>query len=152
MKKQVRQNYIIEIIEQVETETQEELASELKARGIDVTQATLSRDMRELDLVKVAGTYKKHKYAKASSADAHTDKKMLNLFINCVIGVECAQNIVVVKTLSGNGNTAGIVIDKMDLEEIVGSVAGDDTVIIVTKSGDAAERVAHKLNALFNAK
>lgn len=151
MKKQVRQNHIIEIIEQVETETQEELASELKARGIDVTQATLSRDMRELDLVKVAGTYKKHKYAKASSA-AHTDKKMLNLFINCVIGVECAQNIVVVKTLSGNGNTAGIVIDKMDLEEIVGSVAGDDTVIIVTKSGDAAERVAHKLNALFNAK
>ena len=149
MKKQVRQNHIIEIIEQVETETQEELASELKARGIDVTQATLSRDMRELDLVKVAGTYKKHK---ASSADAHTDKKMLNLFINCVIGVECAQNIVVVKTLSGNGNTAGIVIDKMDLEEIVGSVAGDDTVIIVTKSGDAAERVAHKLNALFNAK
>lgn len=152
MKKQVRQSHILEIISQVETETQEELAAELKARGIEVTQATLSRDIRELDLVKISGTYKKHKYAKATSEDAHTDRKLLNLFTNCVLDIINAQNIVVVKTLSGNGNTAGIVVDRLEIEEVVGSVAGDDTLLIVTKNNDAALRVVTKLRGLLEEK
>lgn len=152
MNKKLRQNHILEIISRVETETQEELANELSRCGIEVTQATLSRDIRELNLVKTAGIYKKHKYSKTTDIDAHTDKKRLNLFVNCVVDVEAAQNIVVVKTLGGNGNSAGVVVDGLALSEVVGSVAGDDTLIIVTKTNEAAQKVVKKLHDILESK
>ena len=149
MNKRLRQKMILEIIESIETETQEDLAQELQKKGILVTQATLSRDIRELNLIKTAGKYKKHKYAAGRSENEHADKKFLNVFLNCVTDIESAQNIVVVKTLNGNGNSAGIVVDNMNMTEIVGSVAGDDTLLIVTKSNEDAERVTKKLKEYF---
>lgn len=148
MNKRLRQKMILDIIESIETETQEDLAQELQKKGILVTQATLSRDIRELNLIKTAGKYKKHKYANRSENE-HADKKFLNVFLNCVTDIESAQNIVVVKTLNGNGNSAGIVVDNMNMTEIVGSVAGDDTLLIVTKSNEDAERVTKKLKEYF---
>lgn len=148
MNKRLRQKMILDIIESIETETQEDLAQELQKKGILVTQATLSRDIRELNLIKTAGKYKKHKYASISENE-HADKKFLNVFLNCVTDIESAQNIVVVKTLNGNGNSAGIVVDNMNMTEIVGSVAGDDTLLIVTKSNEDAERVTKKLKEYF---
>ena len=71
------------------------------------------------------------------------------MFLNCVTDIERAQNIVVVKTLGGNGNSAGVVVDKMNLSEVVGSVAGDDTLIIVTKTNEDAERITKKLKEYF---
>ena len=71
------------------------------------------------------------------------------MFLNCVTDIERAQNIVVVKTLGGNGNSAGVVVDKMNLSEVVGSVAGDDTLLIVTKTNEDAERVTKKLKEYF---
>lgn len=148
MNKRLRQKMILEIIESIETETQEDLAQELQKKGILVTQATLSRDIRELNLIKTAGKYKKHKYA-SRSENEHADKKFLNVFLNCVTDIESAQNIVVVKTLNGNGNSAGIVVDNMNMTEIVGSVAGDDTLLIVTKCNEDAERITKKLKEYF---
>ena len=144
MNKRLRQKIILDVIEEVETETQDDLARELEKRGILVTQATLSRD-----LVKTAGKYKKHKYSPSNPDKEHTDKKFLNMFLNCVTDIERAQNIVVVKTLGGNGNSAGVVVDKMNLSEVVGSVAGDDTLIIVTKTNEDAERITKKLKEYF---
>ena len=149
MNKRLRQQLILDIINEVDAGTQDELAEELKARGISVTQATLSRDIRDLNLIKVSGRYKKHRYSADKSSGAH-DKKFLNLFINCVMSVETAQNIVVVKTLGGNGNCAGVVVDGLGLSEVVGSVAGDDTLIIVTRNNYDAEKVCNKLKAIVN--
>ena len=145
MNKRLRQKIILDVIEEVEAETQDDLARE----GILVTQATLSRDIRDLNLVKTAGKYKKHKYSPSNPDKDHTDKKFLNMFLNCVTDIERAQNIVVVKTLGGNGNSAGVVVDKMNLSEVVGSVAGDDTLLIVTKTNEDAERVTKKLKEYF---
>lgn len=149
MNKRLRQKIILDVIEEVETETQDDLVRELEKRGILVTQATLSRDIRDLNLVKTAGKYKKHKYSPSNPDKDHTDKKFLNMFLNCVTDIERAQNIVVVKTLGGNGNSAGVVVDKMNLSEVVGSVAGDDTLLIVTKTNEDAERVTKKLKEYF---
>ncbi len=149
MNKKLRQKMILEIVDEVETATQEDLANELQKRGILVTQATLSRDIRELSLIKTSGKYKKHRYSTASIENNHTDKKFLNLFLNCVTDIERAQNIVVVKTLGGNGNTAGVVIDSMNMDEVVGSVAGDDTLIVITKTNEDAERVTKRLKEYF---
>ena len=149
MGKSIRQNKIIEIISSQEIETQEELVDILNASNFNVTQATVSRDIKELGLIKVQGREKKYMYAyERKSSDVH-DVKHLHLFRNCVIEVLIAMNIVVVKTLGGNGNSAGVMIDKLRLKEIVGSVAGDDTVLIVTKSEQDAESVKVRLQEIL---
>lgn len=147
MNKRLRQQLILDIISEVDAGTQEELVEELRLRGVDVTQATLSRDIRDLNLIKVSGRYKKHRYS-ADDKDEQHDKKFMELFSNCVMSVETAQNIVVVKTLGGNGNCAGVVVDGLRLSEVVGSVAGDDTLIIVTRNNYDADKVARKLKTL----
>ena len=145
MDKTTRQNKIIEIISSREIDTQEELVNILNSYHFNVTQATVSRDIKELGLIKVAGKVKKHTYAYEKKViDVH-DVKLLNLFKTCVVSIDLALNIVVVKTLGGNGNSAGVMIDKLKLNEVVGSVAGDDTVIIVTKTVEDAEKVKQKL-------
>ena len=145
MNKNVRQNKIIEIISNQEVDTQEELSSILNGLGFNATQATVSRDIKELGLIKISGQTKKYMYAYQNRRNEVNELKMLNLFKNCVISIRVAKNIVVVKTLGGNGNTAGVMVDKLQLAEIVGSVAGDDTVIIVTKTVEDAEKVKQKL-------
>ena len=149
MNKTTRQNKIIEIIESKEIDTQEELVNALNEFNFNVTQATVSRDIKELNLIKVSGKVKKYKYAFERRATDFNDVKLLNLFKNCVVKVDVAQNIVVIKTLGGNGNSAGVMVDKLNLEEIVGSVAGDDTVIIVAKTNEDALIVKKELEKLL---
>ena len=110
-----------------------------------VTQATISRDIRDLRLLKVDGVEKKYRYAYINENDSEISAKMKGLFRECVLSVVAAQNIVVVKTLSGNGANAGIVIDKVKYDGIVGSVAGDDTVLVVCVDNQAAELVVEKI-------
>lgn len=149
MSKTVRQNKIIEIISSKEVETQEELVNILNELNFNVTQATVSRDIKELGLIKVAGKVKKHAYAYEHKATDLQEIKLMHLFKNCVVSIDVAKNIVVVKTLGGNGNSAGVMIDKLKLEQIVGSVAGDDTVIIVTRTDEDAYQVSKRLNELL---
>ena len=146
MLKSARHAKILEIIKDKEIETQEELCAELNALNYVVTQATISRDIRDLRLLKVAGSEKKYRYAYINDSDNEVSSKMRGLFRECVISVVAAQNLVVIKTLSGNGANAGIVIDKLNCEEIVGSVAGDDTVLVVCIDNQAASRVVDRIN------
>jgi transcriptional regulator of arginine metabolism len=150
MLRSARHAKILEIISHKEIETQEELCAELNAMNYVVTQATISRDIRDLHLFKVAGIEKKYRYAYINDGEGEISPKMKNLFRNCVIGVNAAQNLVVVKTLTGNGANAGAVVDKLNYEEIVGSVAGDDTLLVVCKDTESAIAVMEKISAFLN--
>ena len=145
MLRSVRHAKILEIISQQEIETQEELCAELNKLNHVVTQATISRDIRDLHLFKVAGIEKKYRYAYINEAQGEISPKMRSLFRDCVIGVKAAQNLIVVKTLAGNGANAGAIVDKLNYEQIVGSVAGDDTLLIVCVDKESAEYVVNKL-------
>lgn len=137
---------ILDIISKKEIETQEELCAELIQQNYKVTQATVSRDIKELRLFKVAGTVKKYKYAYIDEGINRISPKMQNLFRECVLSIRAAMNQVVIKTLRGNGSNAGVIVDKLNIQEIVGSIAGDDTLLIVTESGEQATVVVEKLN------
>lgn len=141
-----RQAAILDIIAKQEIETQEELCAELNKRNYSVTQATVSRDIKELRLFKVAGTEKKYKYAYIDDGNNKISPKMHNLFRECVLSMCPALNQVVVKTLRGNGSNAGMIVDKLNLPEIVGSIAGDDTLLIVAQDEQKAKIVVEKLN------
>ncbi len=141
-----RQAAILEIIGANEIETQEELCAELNKRGYTVTQATVSRDVKDLRLFKVAGVSKKYRYAYIDDGNNKISPKMHNLFRECVLSIQPAMNQVVVKTLRGNGSNAGMIVDKLNLPEIVGSIAGDDTLLIVAASEEKALVVVEKLN------
>ncbi len=145
MLRSARHAKILEIISHKEIETQEELCSELMKLNYVVTQATISRDIRDLHLFKVSGIEKKYRYAYINEGESDVSPKMKNLFRDCVVGVKAAQNLVVVKTLSGNGANAGAVIDKLNYEEVVGSVAGDDTLLIICADNESAEKVVEKI-------
>ena len=140
---------ILEIITNKEIETQEELCAELNAMNYVVTQATISRDIRDLHLFKVAGVQKKYRYSYINEDESDISPKMKSLFRDCVLSVNYAQNLVVIKTLTGNGANAGTVVDKLNYPEIVGSVAGDDTLLVVCKDTDAASAVVEKITAFL---
>ena len=141
-----RHSAILEIIAKQEIETQEELCAELNKRNYSVTQATVSRDIKELRLFKVAGTEKKYKYAYIDEGSNKISPRLHNLFRESVLSIRPALNQVVIKTLRGNGSNAGMIVDKLNLPEIVGSIAGDDTLLIVTESSEDAKVVEEKLN------
>lgn len=141
-----RQAAILEIISQKEIETQEELCAELNKRNYSVTQATVSRDIKELRLFKVAGAEKKYRYAYIDDGNNKISPKMHNLFRECVLSIRSASNQVVIKTLRGNGSNAGMIVDKLNLPEVLGSIAGDDTLLIVATDEEKAKIVVEKLN------
>ena len=146
MLRSARHAKILELIAQKEIETQEELCEELNQLNLVVTQATISRDIRDLHLFKVAGVEKKYRYAYIDSSENEISPKMRNLFRECVISVRSAQNLVVIKTLVGNGSNAGAVVDKLNHDIIVGSVAGDDTLLVVCEDNASAESFVEKIN------
>ena len=150
MLKSARHAKILEIIEQKEIETQEELCAELNKQNYVVAQATISRDIKDLRLFKVAGIEKKYRYAHIRESVSDISPKMKSLFLHCIISVRSAQNIVVIKTLPGNGNNAGMVMDKLNYPEIIGTVAGDDAVFSVCESTESAEIIVKRINDFIN--
>lgn len=149
MSKAKRQKKLLEVIKQREIETQEELISILNASGYQVTQATVSRDINELQLIKVAGKEKKYHYAQVTQSKQLDNAKFLNLFRAAVVSIEVAQNLIVVKTLISNGAPVGATVDSLNYKEVVGCVAGDDTLLIVTRTNQEANIVATKLQDLL---
>lgn len=145
-----RQAKILEIISNAEIETQDELVAELNKRNFNVTQATVSRDIKELGLVKTMGSDKKYRYTNATSGELKASSKMLNLFRESVVSIRSANNLIVVKTLSGNGSSAGMTVDKLNLPEIIGSIAGDDTLLIVADSNEDAMKVQKILEDILH--
>lgn len=145
MHRNARQATILDIISKKDIETQEELCSELNKLNFNVTQATISRDIKDLKLYKVAGTTKKYKYAYIEGEGDAVTNKMRNLFRECVQSINYANNIIVIKTMRGNGSTAGAFVDSLQFSEVIGSVAGDDTVLIVVDSNDNAGLLVDRL-------
>lgn len=141
-----RQQKILEIITAKEIDTQEELCAELQKLNFNVTQATVSRDIKELKLYKVSGNTKKYKYACLENNDDTVQSKMKLLFRECVQSIKSANNLVVIKTLRANGSTAAIFVDMLQMKEVLGSVAGDDTILIVSDTSENAKVIADRLN------
>jgi len=145
-----RQLKILELIEKSPIETQEELSEKLKNLGFDVTQATVSRDIKELRLVKTLSSDGKYRYTSANketAADVLT--KFRIIFKESVLKVDYASNIVVIKTMSGMAHAAAEAVDNMTALEIVGSLAGDNTIFIVARSDEGALRLAEEFNRML---
>ena len=150
MARNSRQSKILELISTKEIETQEELVSALKEANFDVTQATISRDIKELGLIKILTDSKKYKYAVVSSTAQALSNKCLNIFKECVISVKSAMNLTVVKVIKGTAGMVCNLIDQLSLTQILGCTYGDDTVLIVTTDEEDAYFVRDKLNSLLN--
>ena len=144
-----RQNAILQLINDYDIETQYDLTNALKKRGFEVTQATVSRDIKELRLVKKQTEHGKSIYTKNSDSPlSDMDSRFNIIFCKCVLSVEYAVNNIVIKTLPGMAQAAGAAVDSMDLPEVVGSIAGDDTVMMVVRSEESARRLVYKLRAM----
>lgn len=145
-----RQFKILELIENYKIETQDDLQEKLKEHGFDVTQATISRDIKELRLVKTLtdeGTYKYASSAKETVSDSSS--KFRIIFKESVVKVDCAGYITVIKTLPGMAQAAAASIDAMSWAEVVGTLAGDDTIFILLRSNDAALNFTAELNKML---
>ena len=147
--KNARQTAILSIIEQNDIETQEELAGKLRDMGIVVTQATVSRDIKELRLLKVLSGTGGYKYATADKAEHCLSERFVRMFKDSVLSVDSSKNIVVLKTLSGSANVAGEAIDSMRLPEILGTMAGDNTVFVVVRSDADAEETKKRFEEML---
>lgn len=140
--KKNRHNTILEIIANQEIDTQEELARQLREAGYDVTQATVSRDIRELNLYKVSADGGKQKYAILRQEDSrHLEDKYIRVLKDGFSSMDMAQNILVVKTVSGMAMAVAAAIDAMRFQEIVGSIAGDDTIMMAVRTVDDTEKL-----------
>ena len=131
-----RQSKIIEIIQKNDVETQEELSAFLEQEGFRVTQATVSRDIRELKLTKIPTSSGKQKYAVIGDSGEAMAQKYERVLREAFISVDMAQNILVIKTVAGMANAVCAAIDAMNMKEIVGSVAGDDTIMCSVRTVD----------------
>lgn len=127
-----RQSAISKIIAEIEINTQNELVFELNKRGYNVTQATVSRDINDMGLVKVAGKEKKFRYALHNSDQKLN--KLSTLFKESVVSMDTAMNLIVIKTYNGSANAACLLLDKLNLPNIVGTLAGDDTIVVIVKN------------------
>ena len=132
--KEKRHEKIIELIEQYDIETQDELADRLRAAGFQVTQATVSRDIRKLKLSKVPGRNGRQKYALLTGQNHKMSEKYVGILREAFVSMDAAQNILVIKTVSGMAMALATALDNIDWKEILGCVAGDDTVMCVIRT------------------
>ena len=147
--KNARQTAILSIIEQYDVETQEELAGRLKEMGIVVTQATVSRDIKELRLLKVLSGSGGYKYATADKAEHGLSERFVRMFRDSVLSINFAGNIVVVKTLAGSANAAAEAIDSMHLPEILGTMAGDNTILVIVHNDAEAAQIVKRFHDML---
>lgn len=145
--KQKRHNAILELIDKYEIETQEELAELLIKSGYNVTQATISRDIKALRLIKTVSSSGVYKYSMPAEAKGDGDAK--GMLAQSAVSVNYAQNIVIIKTHSGMAQGAATIIDAMNMDGIMGTIAGDDTIMCVAGTEAEARSVTDKIKALL---
>lgn len=146
MKKSIRQSMIIELIQQQEIGTQEELAFILNQRGCDVTQSTVSRDIRELNLTKISTENGNQKYILVIKDENVLNEKYARVLKDAFLSVAVAQNLLVVKTVAGMAMAVAAAIDSLEIPGVLGCIAGDDTIFCVVKTSAEAYDVMKKLN------
>ena len=142
---------ILEIISNKNVETQEQLLAELQKAGFRGTQATISRDIKDLRIVKELTSFGTYRYTTSSNELSGTFSAKLNtIFRECVVSFDYAQNIVVIRTLPGLASAAASTIDAMNMSAAIGSLAGDDTVMIVMRDVNAAATFCSEMKSLLN--
>ncbi|MBU8879324.1 transcriptional regulator ArgR [Bacillus sp. FJAT-29790] len=144
MNKGQRHIKIREIITNNDIETQDDLVDELKNAGVNVTQATVSRDIKELHLVKVPLMDGRYKYSLPADHRFNPLQKLRRNLMDAFVGVNSAGHLLVLKTLPGNGNAIGVLIDHLDWEEILGTICGDDTCLIICKTPEDTETISNR--------
>ena len=149
--KSQRQAKILEIIANDNIETQEQLLAALQKEGFRGTQATISRDIKELRIVKELTSLGTYRYTTSSAElTGSFSTRMNTIFRECVVGYDYAQNIIVIRTLPGLASAAGSAIDSMNMSMVVGSISGDDTVMVVMRDNNAAVAFCSELKNLIN--
>nr|WP_302467331.1 arginine repressor [Intestinimonas massiliensis (ex Afouda et al. 2020)] len=149
--KSKRQTEILRIIEEVDVETQDQLLSELKARGVSSTQATISRDIKELHLIKELTSYGTYKYVVSGrKTSLNFAGRLRTIFKEGVTSFDRAQNIVVLKTMPGLASAACAAIDGMEISGLVGSLAGDDTALLIMRDNEKAASFCEEIHTMLN--
>lgn len=143
--KRERQNKILELISSRDIETQEELVDLLRAEGFNVTQATISRDINELRLGKLTSGNGKRKFAVAPTGDVHLTSKYIRVLRDGFVSMDNAQNILVVRTVSGMAMAVAASLDALRMKEVVGSIAGDDTIMMAVRTTEETKVVMNKI-------
>ena len=150
MNKFERHYFILNLIRDNVIKTQSEITQKLREAGADVTQATVSRDIKELKLVKTSDSDNEYRYVSmANQMYEDLETRLSNIFAEAVVSVESAANIIVVKTLSGMAQAAATLIDSMEYRGIIGCIAGDDTIMTVAKSEKDAGKIADQLRLML---
>ena len=142
--KRIRQEKLLELISKYEIDTQDELIDRLRESGFEVTQATVSRDIRELNISKMTTGKGTYRYVLPKQTSPISNMKFNSALIDALIGIDYACNIVVLKTHAGLANALAVGIDAMHLDNILGCVAGDDTILLVSRSEEAARDIANR--------
>ena len=140
---------ILELIEKYHIETQEELAEKLKEHGMDVTQATVSRDIKELRLIKVMSDNGSYRYASISPNESNISNKLLRVFAESFVSCDYANNLLVVKTLPGMAQAAASAVDSLKWADIVGTIAGDASIMIVCRTENIAVGLVGRFNRMI---
>lgn len=146
--KKTRHGKIIELIQKYDVETQEELAARLREAGFAVTQATVSRDIRELKLSKVSGAGDRQKYVVLKQDESHMEDKYIRVLRDGFVSMDMAQNILVMKTVSGMAMASAAALDALRFPEIVGCIAGDDTIFLAVRTVEETRALMEKLQEL----
>ncbi len=147
--KTMRHAMILEIIESKNIETQEELAEELRQHGVNVTQATVSRDIKELRLLKVLSDNGGYRYATAERAEKGINDRFIRIFSESVMSIAGAGNLIVLKTLSASAPSAAEAIDGLKWPEIIGTIAGDNTILVIIKNIEDVDEVIARFRELI---
>ncbi len=149
MQRITRREKILELIKEKNIQTQTELMKYLKIAGFNATQATISRDIKQLGLIKVAVKDGSYKYIR-SHQNKEYDNKLLTMFREAVISIQKASDLIVLKTISGSANSACFTIDKLNINGVAGTLAGDDTIFVAIQSKDMQDKVFTELNNLLD--
>lgn len=143
--KESRQQLILDAIAKTDIETQNQLIDVLREAGVKTTQATISRDIKELHLVKELTPWGVYRYVAGTGEVTNHSERLQTIFKECVTSIVCAQNIVVIKTLPGLASAACSAVDNMNIKSLAGTLAGDDTAFLAMYDNESAERVCEEL-------
>lgn len=147
--KAARHAMILELIEQFDIETQDELAEHLKQHSFNVTQATVSRDIKELRLIKALSDNGSYKYATVDKTEAGLQERFIRIFSQSVVSITSAGNIIVIKTITGSASAAAETVDTMKWNEIAGTIAGDNTIFIAVKDAKYVPEIIKRFQAML---
>lgn len=148
--KPARQNAILEIISEKDIETQNQLMQELAARGVKSTQATLSRDIKDMRLVKELGPSGNYRYVVAAKTETtDLDMRLKKILRESLVSYDVAQNLLVIRTLPGLASAACSAFDSMEIENLVGTLAGDDTAFLAMRDKESAVKLYHEIETIY---